>query len=65
MMEYEGNSKETKTTIRDGFIYTGDIGVIDSKGFLSITDRKKDVIFVKGFRIGLTRGSGGLAAIGS
>ena len=51
MMEYEGNIKETKTTIRDGFIYTGDIGVLDSNGFLSITDRKKDVIFVKGFNV--------------
>ncbi len=51
MMEYEGNRKETKKTIRDGFIYTGDIGVLDSKGFLSITDRKKDVIFVKGFNV--------------
>ena len=51
MLEYEGNPKETKTTIRDGFIYTGDIGVLDSKGFLSITDRKKDVIFVKGFNV--------------
>ena len=51
MMEYEGNIKETKSTIRDGFIYTGDIGVLDNKGFLSITDRKKDVIFVKGFNV--------------
>ncbi len=51
MVEYEGNSKETKTTIRDGFIYTGDIGVLDTTGFLSITDRKKDVIFVKGFNV--------------
>jgi len=51
MLEYEGNAEETKTTIRDGFIYTGDIGVLDDKGFLSITDRKKDVIFVKGFNV--------------
>ena len=51
MMEYEGNIKETKQTIRDGFIYTGDIGVLDNKGFLSITDRKKNVIFVKGFNV--------------
>ena len=41
MLEYESNIKETKTTIRDGFIYTGDIGVLDDEGFLFITDRKK------------------------
>ena len=51
MSEYVGNKKETTQTIKDGFIYTGDIGVIDNKGFLSITDRKKDVIFVKGFNV--------------
>jgi len=51
MSEYVGNQKETTQTIKDGFIYTGDIGVIDNKGFLSITDRKKDVIFVKGFNV--------------
>jgi long-chain acyl-CoA synthetase len=51
MLEYEGNSEETEKTIRDGFIYTGDIGVLDDEGFLSITDRKKDVIFVKGFNV--------------
>ncbi len=51
MLKYEGNADETKDTVRNGFIYTGDIGVLDSDGFLSITDRKKDVIFVKGFNV--------------
>ena len=51
MLEYESNIEETKTTIRDGFIYTGDIGVLDDEGFLFITDRKKDVILVKGFNV--------------
>ena len=37
MMEYEGNMEETKTTIRDGFIYTGDIGMLDNKGCLLYT----------------------------
>ena len=50
-LAYEGNREETRTTIRDGFIYTGDIGTLDSEGFLFITDRKKDVIFVKGFNL--------------
>ena len=51
MLEYVGNAEETTQTIKDGFIYTGDIGVLDKEGFLSITDRKKDVIFVKGFNV--------------
>ena len=51
MLEYVGNNEETAQTIKDGFIYTGDIGVLDKEGFLSITDRKKDVIFVKGFNV--------------
>ena len=51
MLEYVGKNEETTQTIKDGFIYTGDIGVLDKEGFLSITDRKKDVIFVKGFNV--------------
>jgi len=51
MLEYEGNPEETAITLRDGFIYTGDIGTMDSDGFLTITDRKKDVIFHKGFNV--------------
>jgi long-chain acyl-CoA synthetase len=35
----------------DGFIYTGDIGVMDEKGFFTIVDRKKDMILVSGFNV--------------
>jgi long-chain acyl-CoA synthetase len=35
----------------DGFLYTGDIGVMDAKGFVSIVDRKKDMILVSGFNV--------------
>ena len=51
MTGYRKQPEETAQTIRDGFIYTGDIGYLDEDGFLFITDRKKDVVFVKGFNV--------------
>ena len=35
----------------DGFLYTGDVGVMDEKGFVRIVDRKKDMILVSGFNV--------------
>ncbi len=51
MQGYAGNPEETAIAIRHGYVYTGDIGVLDAEGFLVISDRKKDVIFVKGFNV--------------
>jgi long-chain acyl-CoA synthetase len=51
MTGYRNQPEETARIIRDGFIYTGDIGYLDEDGFLFITDRKKDVVFVKGFNV--------------
>jgi long-chain acyl-CoA synthetase len=51
MAGYRNRPEETAQTIRDGFVYTGDIGYFDEDGFLFITDRKKDVVFVKGLNV--------------
>ncbi len=44
MKGYWRNKAETKRAIRDGWLYTGDIGHIDEVGRIVITDRKKDLI---------------------
>jgi len=48
MQGYWQNEKATSETIRNGWIYTGDIGVFDADGHLIITDRKKDIIVNSG-----------------
>src|SRR5436189_2067369 len=35
----------------DGYLHTGDIGVMDAKGFIRVVDRKKDMIVVSGFKV--------------
>jgi long-chain acyl-CoA synthetase len=44
MAEYWRRPHETKETIRDGWLHTGDMGFYDIKGFIYIVDRKKDMI---------------------
>jgi len=51
MRGYRNRPDETANVIREGYVHTGDIGHLDSEGFLFITDRKKDVVFVKGFNV--------------
>nr|WP_281496160.1 AMP-binding protein [Marivita sp. S6314] len=51
MTGYTGNPEETQIALRHGYVYTGDIGTLDADGFLTITDRKKNVIFVSGFNV--------------
>jgi len=51
ILGYWQHPTETKETIRDGWLYTGDIGYLDEDGYLFIVDRKKDVIKPSGFQV--------------
>ncbi len=45
---YHKNEQATRETIVNGWLHTGDIGEIDSEGFIKITGRKKDIIITAG-----------------
>ncbi|MEL6809237.1 MAG: AMP-binding protein [Pseudomonadota bacterium] len=51
MMAYLDNPDATGEVLKDGWYYSGDIGVMDKDGFLEIVDRKKDMILVSGFNV--------------
>jgi long-chain acyl-CoA synthetase len=48
---YRNRAEETAHTIRDGWLYTGDIGYFDDEGYLFIVDRKKELIISGGYNI--------------
>jgi long-chain acyl-CoA synthetase len=52
MAGYWKRPEETAKIIdRDGWLATGDIGVVDERGYVRIVDRKKDMILVSGFNV--------------
>ena len=51
MLGYWGRPDETAHIIRNGWVYTGDIGYLDEDGYLFIVDRKKDLIKPSGFQV--------------
>ncbi|MRS04271.1 long-chain fatty acid--CoA ligase, partial [bacterium] len=51
MLGYWNNPAETAHQLRDGWLHTGDIGQMDEDGYVTIVDRKKDMIIAGGFNI--------------
>jgi long-chain acyl-CoA synthetase len=51
MKGYFNRPESTAQTIQDGWLCTGDIGMMTEDGFFSIVDRKKDMILVSGFNV--------------
>jgi long-chain acyl-CoA synthetase len=51
MVGYWNQPEESARALRDGWLYTGDIGRLDEDGYTFITDRKKDMLLVNGINV--------------
>jgi long-chain acyl-CoA synthetase len=51
MTGYHNRPEATAEVLVDGWLRTGDIGVLDDDGYLSIVDRKKDMLLYKGYNV--------------
>jgi len=51
MKGYWNKPEETALVLRDGWLFTGDIGRFDDDGYLYIVDRKKDMLIYKGYNV--------------
>jgi long-chain acyl-CoA synthetase len=51
MKEYYKKPEETANSLRDGWLYTGDVATMDEDGYFSIVDRVKDMVIVSGLKV--------------
>lgn len=51
MLGYWQRDEDTRATIEDGWLRTGDVAVMDADGYFQLVDRKKDMILVSGFNV--------------
>ncbi|MDP3169947.1 MAG: AMP-binding protein [Polaromonas sp.] len=51
MLGYWQRPEDTAQVLKDGWLYTGDVAVMDDSGFFRIVDRKKDLVLVSGFNV--------------
>ncbi len=63
MSGYHNLAEATAKALRDGWLYTGDIGRLDSDGYLYLLDRKNDMIISGGMNVYTTEVEGVVAAI--
>ncbi|MFW9995262.1 MAG: AMP-binding protein [Candidatus Odinarchaeota archaeon] len=48
---YYNKPRETEKAIKDGWLHTGDVGIMDENGYVQIVDRIKDMIIVGGYKV--------------
>ncbi|MFX1329622.1 MAG: AMP-binding protein [Promethearchaeota archaeon] len=48
---YWNKSEETSNALKDGWFYSGDVGIMDEDGYIKIVDRTKDMIIVSGYKV--------------
>ncbi|NHI91282.1 MAG: AMP-dependent synthetase [Candidatus Lokiarchaeota archaeon] len=48
---YYNKPEANKKTIKDGWLFTGDVGIMDEDGYITIVDRTKDMLIVSGYKV--------------